>query len=290
MQAQVCAVTTSNSLTDTHFIKLQTSTKRDPELQTLMMYVNKGWPDHKVDIPDIIKPYWGYKDDLAINYDLVWRGNRVVIPKDLRKEMLKNVHVGHLGIDKCKLRIRETMFWPNINTQLEDYIKSCQPCLYNKNENRRETMIPHEIPSIPWSKVGTDTFHFNNEIYLIVVDYYSKYIEVSKVCSLMSCEIIQHLKNIVSRYEIPETVVSDNGPEYSSHLFKEFSNSWNFNHVTSSPRYPQSNGQAERSIQTVKNIMRKTKHEGSDFRLGLLEYLNTPISTSLRLFTNRNVE
>lgn len=195
--------------------------------------------------------------------------------------MLKNIHVGHLGIDKCKLRVRETMSWPNINSQLEDYINCCQPCLFNKNENRREPMISHEIPEIPWYKIGTDTFHFNNELYLIVVDYYSKFIEVSKINSLTSQEIIQNLKIIFSRHGIPETVISDNGPEYSSNLFKEFSKLWSFQHTTSSPRYPQSNGQAERSIQTIKNIMKKTRHDQSDFRLALLEYLNTPISNCL---------
>lgn len=281
VQAQVCAVTACNPLTDTHFIILQKSTESDMELQLVIKYIKEGWPDNKQDVPDCVKPYWCFKSELSISYGLVWKDNRIVIPKALRHEMLKRVHVGHLGLEKCKLRTRETMFWPNINSQLEDYISKCQACLNFKNENRRETMISHEIPNRPWSKLGSDTFHFDGKLFLIVIDYYSKFFEVAELRSLKSEEIIQQLKIIFSKQGVPDILMTDNGPEYSSFEFRQFSEQWHFSHVTSSPRYPQSNGQSERTVQTVKNIMKKCRYESTDYRLALLEYLNTPISSSL---------
>ncbi|XP_045541419.1 uncharacterized protein LOC123722901 [Papilio machaon] len=102
-----------------------------------------------------------------------------------------------------------------------------------------------------------------------------------QVESLRSDVIVNHLKNIFSRFGIPETVMSDNGPEFNSKEFRLFAREWNFKHITSSPRYPQSNGQVERTIQTIKNIMKKTRLDKTDFRLALLHYINTPISTTL---------
>ena len=85
------------------------------------------------------------------------------------------------------------------------------------------------------------------------------------------------MKGTFSRLGIPETVVSDNGPQYSSQEFSEFANKWDFKHVTSSPHYPQSNGLAEKTVQTVKNMFNKCKKDGKDPYVALLEYRTTPL-------------
>lgn len=292
-RAQVCAVAVGNPIIDTHFIRIQKETQSDSELQALTKYVRNGWPTHKLEVPSEVRPYWAFRDELFLAYGLLWKSDRIVIPSSMRKEMLRCVHIGHLGIEKCKLRVRESMFWPNINTQLEDYISNCQACLTFKNENRKETLIPHDVPSRAWSKIGVDVFHFNGEKYLIGVDYYSKYVEIAKLNTLTSEAIILELKNIFSRHGIPDIVMSDNGPEFKSYKFQNFSTQWCFQHVTSSPLYAQSNGQVERTIQTMKNMLKKTSEQKSEFRLALLEYLNTPISHKLaspsELLNNRKL-
>lgn len=292
-RAQVCAVAVGNPLVDTHFIRIQKLTREDPELVVLANYIMNGWPTHKQEVKNEVRSYWGYRDELSFAYDMLWKGNRIIIPCALRGEMLRRVHIGHLGLEKCKLRIREIMFWPNINTQLEDLINNCQACLTFKNQNRKESLIPHEVPNRAWSKIGVDVFHFNGSKYLIAVDYYSKYVEVTELNSLTSDHIIQHMKIIFSRQGIPDIVMSDNGPEFSSQSFRIFSKEWNFQHLTSSPHYAQSNGQTERIIQNIKNMLKKTQVEGTEFRLALLEYLNTPISNRLaspsELLNNRKL-
>ena len=118
-------------------------------------------------------------------------------------------------------------------------------------------MIEHDIPIEPWSKVGTDVFHLFRKHYVLVVDYTSKYFEISQLPDVESSTVINHIKSIFARHGIPETVVSDNGPEYKSFEFKTFAKEWEFDHDPSSPEYPQSNGLVECTIQTVKKTMKK---------------------------------
>ena len=115
-------------------------------------------------------------------------------------------------------------------------------------------------------------FVLNGDSYLIIVDYFSRYPEVIKLKSTTSRAIIEAMKAVFSRHGIPETVVSDNGPQYSAEEFAKCAAEYNFHHVTSSPHFPQSNGQAERTVQTMKNLLK----ESSDQYMSLLTFRSTP--------------
>ena len=129
------------------------------------------------------------------------------------------------------------------------------------------------FPNRPWEKVGTDIFEWRNSSYLLVIDYYSRYIEVAKLSSMTSQNIVQHFKSIFACHGIPETVISDNGPQYSTALFKSFSEQYGFTHVTSSPKYPQANGAPERTVRIVKGLLNKS----DDPYLAMLAYRSTPL-------------
>ena len=79
------------------------------------------------------------------------------------------------------------------------------------------------------------------------------------------------LKGLFSEHGIPETLRSDNGPQFANHMFAEFAKEWNFDHNTSSPRNPRSNGQAEATMKIVKGLLSKAKYSGQ------LAYRSTPI-------------
>ena len=85
------------------------------------------------------------------------------------------------------------------------------------------------------------------------------------------------MKAIFARHDIPNTVIADNMPFHSKEFY-QFSKEWNFTLVTSSPRYPQSNGMAERNVQTIKNLFKKAKDAGNDEYLTMLEFRNSPIT------------
>ena len=125
--------------------------------------------------------------------------------------------------------------------------------------------------------IKDDLFDWNGKPHLIVVDYYSRYPEVSEFRNTKARTVINKTKSIFSRHGIPESVVSDNGPQYSSKEYKQFANDYNFIHNTISPRYPQSGGLHEKTVQTVKNLLEKCKVANQDPYLALLDYRNTPI-------------
>ena len=132
----------------------------------------------------------------------------------------------------------------------------------------------HSTTRLAMETIGTDLFELEKKHCLLVVDYFSRFPEVILLKSTTSTAVITALKSIFSRYGIPEEVRSDNGPQYSSMEFAKFASTYGFNHITSSPLYPQSNGQAERTVQTVKQLIKKS----NDPYLALMSYRATPLT------------
>ena len=193
------------------------------------------------------------------------------------------MHEGHLGLNKCKMRAKETVYWPGMNEQLEQLILNCQLCLKysrSKDKNTPITALGHEIPSVPWSKVATDIFHFKSKSYLLVVDYTSRFPIVREIKSMSAQHIAEHFRLIFSEYSWPNTLVSDNGPSYAAKAFTSLMKEYAVNHITSSPHYPQSNGLAEKFVQIVKNLFYKAKDEGTDIYKCLMIYCNTPLAST----------
>ncbi|XP_014670297.1 PREDICTED: uncharacterized protein K02A2.6-like [Priapulus caudatus] len=176
------------------------------------------------------------------------------MPREMRKEMLNTVHECHLGMEKCKTRARNTIYWSGMSSAIKDFIARCKTCNRFKKRQQKEPLIPHDVPDRPWKKLGMDLFEYGAKDYLVVVDYYSKFPEISLLERKTASEVITHLKSILARHGIPETIVSDNQP-FSSREFKDFARKWDIELCTSSPTYPQSNGLSERAVQTVKGIV-----------------------------------
>lgn len=152
-------------------------------------------------------------------------------------------------------------------------VEECETCV-KERLNNRETLMPTEFPARPWELVGADLFDWNNNQYLIVIDYFSRFIEVAKLRFTTAAAVIEQFKSIFARHGIPAELRTDNGPQFSAAMFHHFATEWGFVHTTSSPRYPQSNGEAERAVRTVKGLMKKSK----DPYLALMAYRATPLS------------
>ena len=188
-------------------------------------------------------------------------------------------------MNKCKLRAKETVYWPGLNEQWEDLVLNCELCLkYSTAKCKLEPSLTlgQEVPLYPWTKLAIDIFHFKSVSYLLIVDYTSQYPVVRKLTSLTGQHTANHFKLIWSEYGWPETLVSDNGPCYMSEIFTNLMVEYNVNHITSSPHYPQSNGLAEKYVQIVKNLFHKAKEEGKDLYQCLMIYCNTPLSSTLQ--------
>ena len=248
------------------------SQEQDPVCSQVREFCKSGWPEKQL-ISQELAPYWKAKDRLTICDGLLLYNSRIVVPKQLQKETLQRIHTGHLGIEKCRKRTSSSVWWPGVMQQITQLVQNCQVCL-KESKPGKEPLISTVLPKFPWQVVGTDLFELNKDNYVLVVDYFSRFPEVVKLTSTTSANVISALKSVFSRHGIPEIVRSDNGPQYASAEFSTFASSYGFQHVTSSPRYPQSNGLAERCVQTVKNLLKKS----NDPYQSLLSYRSTPLT------------
>lgn len=260
-------------ISDPQLARFAEETKEDEVLSELQRVILSGWPESRGQVPAKVQEFWNYRDELTVAHGLILKGQRIFTPKGLRGEMLEKLHEGHLGITKTLTKAREVLFWPGMSTEVTEKIKKCPVCLENRPNQQSEPLKSHEIPPLPWAKVGTDILHKNGRNYLITIDYYSKWPELTLLNSMTSTAVITALKSQFARYGSPSVVMSDNGPCYSSEQFRQFSQDWCFQHVTSSPAFPQSNGQAEKTVQTLKAMLEKA----DDPYKALLSYRNTPL-------------
>ena len=127
------------------------------------------------------------------------------------------------------------------------------------------SLLPTQLPSLPWQRVAADIFHWKWD--LLIVDYYSRFIEIAHLDRMTAEEVIAQIKSIFARHDIPEEFISDNEPQFSSHLFLKFSQENGFDHITSSLLFLQSNGAAERAVKMIKTMWKET----SDPCLALLQ-------------------
>ena len=250
---------------------LTTAQSEDQTLQHVRQYCREGWPE-KQKLADKLKPFWLVRSEFSLHDNLLLHSNRIVIPESLQQEVLGQLHEGHQGIVKCQNRARISVWWPGISKQLEKFILKCPTCCKNF-QIVTEPLITTELPSRPWEKVASDLYEFKGASYILVVDYFSRFIETQKLGSTTSSSIIAGLKSIFARHGIPDTLVTDNGPQYFSSKFKLFAEAYNFSHVTSSPYYPRGNGEAERAVRTLKNLLKDAK----DPYLALMSYRATPL-------------
>ncbi|XP_014673256.1 PREDICTED: uncharacterized protein K02A2.6-like [Priapulus caudatus] len=263
-------------ITDARLQEIQRETAKDETLKVLQDVILHGWPEKYSMTAREVRPYYHVRDELVVQAGVVFRGERVVIPRSLHSDITSRIHSSHVGIEGCLRRARETVYWPNMNAEIREYISRCESCRTYENNQQKETLISHDIPNQPWSKVGCDLFALHEKNYLITVDYFSNFWEVDYLPDTKSSTVIRKLRAQFARHGVPNTVISDNGPQFSAEEFRRFAREWGFDHVTSSPGYPQSNGKAEQAVKTAKRLMHLAKVSKTDPYLALLDFRNTP--------------
>lgn len=273
---QTCFVIDNVSFSDAKMQLIKSETELDIDCKHLVKFITNGWPKNRRDVNDRINVFWPYRDELHYINGVIFKGECIFIPLCLRSEMLRRVHEGHLGIERCKRRARDVMFWPGMARDVERVVRRCAACALHAPRPRRQPLALHDVPAAPWHKLASDIFEYRRKRYIILVDYFSNFVEVEELTGMSSRNIIRFMKSQFARHGIPAELVTDNGPAYSSSEFKRFMHEWEVRHITSSPHYPQSNGKSERTVQTVKNMLKKCIDSGQDFNLSLLNLRSTP--------------
>ncbi|XP_062546621.1 uncharacterized protein K02A2.6-like [Armigeres subalbatus] len=203
-------------------------------------------------------------------------GECLVIPSPLRRRCIGQLHRGHPGIQRMKAIARSYVYWPSLDKDIVDHVKSCRHCASTAKSPSKLAPVPWPRSTKPWERVHIDyAGPITGSYYLIVVDSYTKWPEIIQTHSTTTAATIAILKDVFARFGMPSTLVSDNGPQFVSTLFQDFCTENGIDHLTIAPFHPQSNGQAERFVDTFKRSIKKIQ-EGRDI---VRESLNTFLIT-----------
>ena len=266
-------------------------TRKDPVLAKAYDYTMTGWP---VQCPNNdLQPYHSRRDQLSADQGCLLWGSRVVVPPSIRTQLLQELHEDHPGIVRMKSRARMYIWFPGIDSDIEAVVQSCSTCQAMQKELPPPPLIPWTFPQGVWQRVHIDFAECNKKNYLILIDAYSKWIDAIPMSSTTSAQTIKELRRLFAMFGLPHTVVSDNGPQFVSSEFERFLASNGVKHVTSAPYHPATNGAAERTVQTVKDALKKFELDKRPNALQsfLFTYRNTPHATTgqcpAQLFLNR---
>lgn len=254
---------------ETMLDRIKLEQEEDFICRALKSYCTNQWPI-KDRLSKALLPYYQYKDSISVCNELLLYNSRLIIPPSMQLEILSKLHEGHFGLNKCRERMKQSVWWLGISTQLNNLIENCPACVQER-QNIREPFVKENFPDRPWQKLGLDLFYLKRW-YLIITDYYSRFFEICPLKTMTEKEVIENCKSVFSRFGIPEIVRSDCGTQFSSG-FKKFAKDFDFIHITSSPKFSQSNGAAEAAVKIAKNIIKKC----DDVEIGLLSYRSTPL-------------
>lgn len=218
--------------------ELQSCTRDDEILQSAIVFTLTGWPKYAQDVPDNLKQYFNVRELLSVSNGLLTYADQIVVPTKMRPEILDRIHKGHQGIVKCLERARVSVWWPGITQDVKSVVAMCDHCQTHKPKQHREPLMTTPLPTGPWQRIAADFCETNGQNYLIVVDYYSRWIEILHVNRITYAACIKKLKDIFARYGIPAEVVTDNGPHFASAEFQSFAKEYGFKSITVSPRLP----------------------------------------------------
>ena len=267
-------------LTDEELKEMREHTLHDKQLASLLRTVKEGWPNAKKDCPPELTPFWDFRDEISASQQILIKGQMIFVPTSLRKKYIKLTHNAHQGADACIRRARESIFWPSMAADIRAYVERCEICARAAPRQQKQPLQQPDTPNKAWDTVAADIFTTNGKDYLVTVDSLSGYFEVDRLRTLTAAETIQKLRIIFARYGSPRFLFTDNGRQFASTEFRDFTRQWRVDHRTSSPHYPRSNGQAEAAVKVAKSIMKKANEERGDVYKALLDYRNTPRTTT----------
>ena len=158
-------ITSNIPVSSTEIELIHEETSKDPTLTLLRCYIHMGWPvDHRMLLQEL-HTFWNYREDLSMENGLITKGARLLIPSTLRRKVLEQIHDGHLGIEKCMLKARDSVFWPGISNDIRETVEKCGICQASSRAAKPVGNVS-DVPPHAWHTLGTDLFYWNK------IDYF----------------------------------------------------------------------------------------------------------------------
>jgi hypothetical protein len=256
-------------------------TRTDRQLSQVYEFTLSGWPRQ---VTSDLQSYCNRRLEISTSQGCLLWGNRVIIPSKLRKQLLAEIHNGHLGMVRMKSVARSFVWWPGMDSQIENTARQCSNC---QQIQRMPTAVVHtwERPSDPWQRIHADFLGpIDGQMFLIVVDAYSKWPEVVTMSDTTSARTIAALRSLFAVWGLPKHLHTDNAQQFCSSEFEQFLKANGIQHTTSAVYHPSSNGQAEHFVQDFKRTLKAMKSDPGplDKKIAcfLLTYRTTVNSTT----------
>ena len=265
--------------------KVQAVSARDEAMCLLADSIRNGFPNSRMDLPEIIRGFWEARESLRCSDGVILYKDRIVIPSALRKQIVDNLHSAHQGVSSIYLRAQTIVYWPSLTSDLEEARNACRSCHRNAPSQAKLPPTAPEIPTTPFQMIFADYFQLVRKHYLVIGDRLSGWTEVVQArvdsASSGSKGLCGALRILFSRIGVPEEISSDGGPEFISQEASDFYTRWGIKHRLSSSYFPQSNGRAEVAVKITKRLLEGNMAENGSLDTdnmvrALLQQRNTP--------------
>lgn len=246
-------------------------TKRDKTMSRVYTYTQSGqWDDDK----GPFAPYYRRKDELSTQNGILFWQNRVVIPPALRRQIIEELHVAHPGVVRMKAIARSYVWFPGIDDEIENHVKSCAQCALNQQSPPESQLHNWRYPDAPLHRVHIDfAGPIDGKQLLVIVDAYTKWPHVEILNTTATSGVIEKLRSFCATFGLIKTLVSDNGSCFTSEEFRAFCQNNGIKHITGAPYHSRTNGQAEIVVKQVKNALKRVPGKDKSMRQKLDEFL-----------------
>ncbi|XP_058817493.1 uncharacterized protein K02A2.6-like [Topomyia yanbarensis] len=236
------------------------------------------------DIPSEYKPFM---NEMYFAEGALLRGTRLIIPESLRERVIQIAHEAHPGIEAMKRRLRQKVWWPSMDKQVSIAVKSCKSCVLVSSLGAPEPLLRTKMPEKAWTDIAIDFMGPlpSGHSLLVIVDYFSRFTEIIVMKQTTAKRTIEALHETFCRFGVPESIKSDNGPQFISEELQQFCSEYGIELRKTTPYWPQANGEVERANRTILKHLKISQESSNsdwmwDLRTFLLMFNSTPHATT----------
>ena len=248
VEATICNLTQIEKVPITS-VQIRQAILKNAVLSKVLEFTQRGWPKQ---VDEALIPR---SQQLSVEDGCLLLGPRVIKPSQLKDQVLTELHETHPGIVRMKAIARSHVWWPQIDSNIEDMVKSCPSCLSVKQSPSSAPLHPWTWPSKPWLRIHVDFLgpFLYSKMFIVLVDAHSEVYEMPNTTAQKTVDVLRH---VFATFGLPQQLVPDNGPKFVASEFSEFLKANGVKHIRCNPYHPASNRLAERFVRSFKQAMK----------------------------------